>query len=78
MSDIQQTQIKTKVGFLQDGDGNNSSGRLIKVASFIVACIIAGFMLFVKDAQNNYTILAIGSFLSIAIGTEITQKVTGK
>lgn len=75
-------------GFLQDGEGDKSSGRLIKVLSFVVASITAGASLTIgtmalfgdKLDGSSFVALAIGlvtSFLAVAIGSEITQKTTG-
>ena len=61
-------------GFLQDKDGNNSSGRLIKILSFVVAVGLAGYGIFLKYDSS----IMVSLFLGVALGSEITQKVTGK
>ena len=59
-------------GFLQSAPGENSSGRLIKVASFIAACMCAAAGVIWKIDMVPYFL----GFLGLAGGTEVVQKVT--
>ena len=88
---------KKPASFLDDAEGNASSGRLIKVMAFILSCIvtlvgltIAGFLLFTPRPENISSMLMdgptfvslvlglVGLLSSIALGAEITQKVTNQ
>lgn len=60
--------------FIQDGDGDLSSGRLVKIVSFIVAIILAGYGLYTGNDATWY----VSTFLAVALGSEIAQKATGK
>jgi len=60
--------------FLQDGDGDLSSGRLVKIASFIVAVGLAVYGLYTGNDATWY----VASFLAVALGSEVAQKATGK
>lgn len=71
--------------FLQDGGGNQSSGRLVKLISLFLAGLVAlgGFtVLIIQKNSNpdlaNYCLLITSAFLTVATGSEIVQKVTGK
>lgn len=57
------------MGFFKNAEGDLSSGRLMKLLSFIIAVVLA----FLK-----YDYLVIGIFAGIAVGSEIVQKATGK
>ena len=61
-------------GFLQDTNGNRSSGRLMKLLSFLVAVGLAAYGVFLKYDSS----MLVSLFLGVALGSEITQKVTGK
>jgi hypothetical protein len=61
-------------GYLQDANGNNSSGRLMKLLSFVVAIGLAIYGVFL---QYDSSVL-VSLFLGVALGSEIAQKVTGK
>jgi len=86
---------KKPTSFLDDGEGNASSGRLIKVMAFILSCVvtitgltIAGFLLFTPKPIDTTSMLMdgttfvslilglVGLLSSIALGAEITQKIT--
>ena len=85
---IEDKAPKNKLGFFTDPQGDKSSGRLVKVSSFFVACVLAGFLIysllsFSKDKQADPNVLnsiniAIGGFLTVAVGSEGIQKLTGK
>jgi len=74
------------LGILRDPNGDFSSGRLIKVGSFFMAVLLAGFLclsLITHNKENpadpattTAISIAIGSFLTIAGASEITQKIT--
>lgn len=61
-------------GYLTDADGNRSSGRLVKVAAFIVAVALAFYGLATGRDASAYVF----AFLGIAGLAETVQKVTGK
>lgn len=75
---------------LEDPVGDISSGRVMKMQAFWTALALAGagFIAVIvlgvvgkPDAASqvsNYVMLAVGSFLAVAVGAEVTQKVTGK
>lgn len=65
-------------GFFQDGDGNASSGRLMKVIAIIVATALA-FMLGLgvpPEAVYSELVVVIGLFIGIATSAEFVQKIT--
>ena len=79
---------KKTAGYLEDGDGNKSSGRLVKLLAFWTSAIIALSSLTFgiiglfqgKLDGTSFVALAIGlvtSFLAVAVGSEIVQKTTG-
>ena len=61
-------------GFFKDGEGDLSSGRLIKILSFIVAVGLAVYGIFMKYDSS----LLVSLFLGVALGSEIAQKASGK
>lgn len=71
-----------KAGFLEDAEGNKSSGRLIKVASFFVAIFFAitgsVLMFFSKEAAavelGKYMLSVVAMFLGVATSAEVIQK----
>lgn len=75
---------KTKVNFLQDADGDLSSGRLMKLVAFFFAIFlgIAGAVLLVFAPGSaaadisKYMIATMGLFLGVATASEVVQKVT--
>lgn len=69
-------------GFLQGPDGELSSGRLIKIGSFVVAVItsIVGFALLAIPATANpnigtYAFQITGLFAGLAVGAEASQRI---
>jgi hypothetical protein len=88
MSDLEPIQTKKPFGFLRDGDGDFSSGRLIKVGAFFMLSLIAvvaesAFIIALFEGKIDggtfvSLTLGLGGILSgIALGSEITQKATG-
>lgn len=75
---------KSTLGFLQDPEGDFSSGRLIKVLSFIMAGAtgLGGGIALMISAPNStlasYCLKLAAMFLGVASGTEVVQKVLGK
>ena len=80
---------KKNASFLEDGEGNKSSGRLVKLLSFITSAVIGLSSLTFgviglfdgKLDGSSFVALSIGlvtSFLAVAVGSEIVQKTTGK
>lgn len=81
---------KKPAGFLADGNGDLSSGRLIKVYSFftaagvaIVGTIVMGVLTYLGKGSeagqlSTYLLGVVGMLLGVAAGTEITQKLTGR
>jgi len=76
---------KTPLGFFTDPDGDFSSGRLIKVFSFISAVVIGiGTVValsIIKDAASaqqmaDYSSKLVAMFLGTATGAELVQKIT--
>lgn len=76
-------------GFLNDSDGNLSSGRLVKVCSFAISALVAiGCTIFaVIQLMNgkpitqdfiNFTLGVTGIFMATATAGEVVQKITGK
>jgi hypothetical protein len=87
LEDVKETK---PLGYCSAPDGSKSSGRLIKVLSIIFAGVLAVSALwfaiyvimtsgFTKSIDSNFVNLVlglVGIFGSVAIGSEITQKVT--
>lgn len=75
-----------KKGLFADPNGDTSSGRVMKIISFIIAGALAfiGVWILVKaDTQNavalgDYIFKAIVAFLAVATSAEVVQKVTGR
>jgi hypothetical protein len=76
---------KQPLGFFTDPQGDFSSGRLIKIFSFVVAVVIGVgvvfAMSFVKDAavaeqMSDYSLKLVAMFLGTATGAELVQKIT--
>jgi hypothetical protein len=63
------------MGYLDGPSGEKSSGRLIKVASFLVAVGLAIAGILQSGAADVATVAL---FLGVALGAEVAQKVTGK
>jgi hypothetical protein len=69
----------TKLGFLSDSNGDLSSGRLIKLSSFVIAVILAFLaILVIPVAKFDIAFKIIVSFLGLAGASEVVQKITGK
>jgi len=74
-----------KRSFLEDADGDLSSGRLMKLTSFFIAIFFAALggllLFFAKEALapelNSYLIAIVGMFLGVATSAEIVQKIKG-
>ena len=92
-STSQQTQpsanaLNKPLGMFRDPQGDFSSGRFIKVFSFFVAVLLAGFLCIVlwKTSKTipadpnlvNAVSWVIGAFLGVATGSELVQKITGR
>jgi len=90
MSDIKTLGEKMAgSGFLRDGDGNKSSGRLMKMLALVMAILPGFVMLFsglFKFLDNSITFTEYGTQMAIMVGIyaglaatgEVTQKITGK
>jgi len=86
MSEDRNQQAERKIrGFLEDGDGDKSSGRLVKIFSFFMAIVfaIAGVFLLctARDSgmvaeMSKYIISIVAMFLGVATSAEFIQKVT--
>ena len=79
------TKVTAPLGFFKDAAGDNSSGRLVKILSFVMACIvsIAGGIAIslIEDRTtivqlSDYCIKMSGMFLGVAGGAELVQKLT--
>ena len=75
----------TPLGFLQDPNGDNSSGRLIKVVSVIMCIILSvadivllSFKTIDMETGRMIATNLILPFIGIAGGSELVQKLTGK
>jgi hypothetical protein len=80
------TIMDDKKGFLQDAQGDLSSGRLVKVSSFFAAiafAVIGLAMIYVsKDSAiageiSKYALATSGMFLGVATSAELVQKIKG-
>jgi hypothetical protein len=67
------TVTKKPLGVLKDPSGDFSSGRVVKVGSWIVAIALALMGVIYRVDTSIY----VGAFLGVALGSEITQKTTG-
>ncbi len=71
-------------GLFYDGEGNFSSGRVVKVGSAIMAGVsfAIGAVTLILDPANSgiadYSFRMTGLFLATATGAEIVQKTTGR
>lgn len=75
--------ITIKRTFLEDGLGDKSSGRLMKIFSFFIASILsfAGVIAFfitpsVAVSLGQYVFQLVMAFLAVATSAELIQKVT--
>jgi hypothetical protein len=62
------------MSIISDPSGDPSSGRVMKLLSFIVAVLLAGYSVYSGNPAIEYVL----AFLSVAMGAELVQKVTGK
>lgn len=74
-----------QLGFLYDPNGDLSSGRLIKILSFVMSAVMAiggviaiAFVPVSGPTLSGYCSTIAAMFLATATGTELIQKVTGK
>ena len=71
-------------GYLDDRDGNHSSGRLMKLIAFVFAIImtVVGVILihiYPDHAQLvTFLVATIGMFIGVATASEIAQKASGR
>lgn len=78
------------LGMLVDSAGDVSSGRVMKMQAFwtalglsvvgLIAVIVLAIMGKPEAAKpvTDYLTVAVGMYLAVAVGAEVTQKVTGK
>ena len=66
---------KKKLGFFVDDNGDLSSGRLIKIGSFVISVIIS-FLGIILKSEYQLILGLVGIFMGVATSAEIVQKVT--